>query len=345
MPEQEVKRRLTTILAADVVGYSRLMAVDEPRTLADYKATQADIIYPEAADHSGRVVNIIGDSILMEFGSVVDAVNCSVAIQLAVSERNSGVLKDRQFLLRIGVNIGDVIVDGDTIFGNGVNVASRLESLADPGGICISSTVVDHVKGKVPFGFEGMGSRSVKNIPAPLEVYRLVLGAAFDDVERRAFQASIGLDLSLPKDPSIAVLPFTVMGDDPDQEYFVDGVVEDIITALSKVSRLMVVARNSSFVYKGKPVDVKQVSHEQGVRYVLEGSVRKAGSRVRVTAQLIDATTGMHMWAERYDRDLDDIFAVQDEITREIVIALDVQMREGEQHRMWSSGTRNLEAW
>jgi TolB-like protein/Tfp pilus assembly protein PilF len=226
-----------------------------------------------------------------------------------------------------------------------VNVAARLEGLAKAGGVCVSGTVFDHVRNKVGLEFEDLGERQVKNIPEPLRVYRVAVGTAEEDRPASTFEASVGLDFSVPDYPSIAVLPFTVMSADPEQEFFADGVSEDIITALSKISRLMVVARNSTFVYKGQAVDVKKVSREQGVRYVLEGSVRKAGNRVRVSAQLIDATTGLHLWAERYDRDLEDIFAVQDEITREIVVAMDVQLREGEQHRVWSSGTQNLEAW
>jgi TolB-like protein/Tfp pilus assembly protein PilF len=241
--------------------------------------------------------------------------------------------------------LGDVIVQGEDIHDDGVNIAARLEGIADPGGICLSGDAYRQVKGKLDASFEDLGERRVKNISEPLRVYRLIVGTGQEDRIESSFEADIGLDFSIPDFPSIAVLPFTVMSDGPEQEFFADGVSEDIITALSKISRLLVVARNSTFTYKGQPVDVKQVSREQGVRYVLEGSVRKAGDRVRVTAQLIDATTGHHLWAERYDRDLEDIFAVQDEITREIVVALDVQLREGEQHRVWARGTKNLEAW
>lgn len=242
---------------------------------------------------------------------------------------------------RIGINLGDIIVEGEDIFGDGVNIATRLEGLAEVGGVCVSGTIYDLVRKKVDLAFENMGERRVKNIPDPVRAFRIDLGAR----QSGAFETSIGLDFTVPDYPSIAVLPFTVMSVDPKQEFFADGVAADIITALSKISRLLVVARNSTFTYKGRAIDVKQVSLEQGVRYVLEGSVRKGGNRVRVTAQLIDAQTGLHLWAERYDRELADFFAVQDEIVRKIVTALDVQLREGEQHRVWAQGTKNLEAW
>jgi adenylate cyclase len=344
-PQRE-ERRLTTILSADVAGYSRLMAADESGTLAQLKAHRKELIEPKTAEYHGRVVKLMGDGTLMEFTSVVDAVRFAVDVQGMMAERNARVREDRRVIYRMGINIGDIIVEGDDIYGDGVNVAARLEGLADPGGICISRPVHTQIKGKVDYDFEDMGERQLKNIPDPIRVYRLADRQA-QEVAKSVdhFHSSIGLDFTIPDYPSIAVLPFTVMSADPEQEFFADGVCEDIITALSKISRILVVARNSTFTYKGKAVDVKQVSREQGVRYVLEGSVRKAGDRVRVAAQLIDATTGLHLWAERYDRKLEDIFAVQDEITREIVVALDVQLREGEQHRVWSSGTKNLEAW
>jgi TolB-like protein/Tfp pilus assembly protein PilF len=335
-------RRLAAILAADVAGYSRLMSADEAGTLRAVNACLNACIEPAIAAHEGRIVKLMGDGVLAEFPSAVEAVECAAEIQSQMSASNP---KDARIQLRIGVNIGDVIAEGDDIFGDGVNIAARLEGLAAPGGICVSGTIYDHVRGKAAVTFEDMGQHQVKNIPEPLRVYRIVTGAERETPETATFEATLGLDFSIPDHPSIAVLPFTVMSTDPEQEFFADGVAEDIITALSKISRLLVVARNSTFTYKGRAVDVKQVSREQGVRYVLEGSVRKGGNRVRVTAQLIDATTGLHLWAERYDRELADIFAVQDEITREIVTALDVQLREGEQHRVWASGTTNLEAW
>ena len=336
---------------------------DEEGTLARLKAHRNEAIDPTIGKHRGRIVKLMGDGALAEFASIVDAVRCAVDIQAAMSERNADVPEDRRIQLRIGVNLGDVIVEGDDIYGDGVNIAARLEGLAEPGGICVSGTVFDHVKGKVDLDFADLGERQVKNIPGSLRVYGVAPGTkegtTHDAVaplyqtaepeagpaRKESGEAVIGIDLSLPDTPSIAVLPFANMSADPEQEYFSDGITEDIITALSKISSLLVVARNSTFTYKGRAVDVKQVSREQGVRYVLEGSVRKASNRVRVTAQLVDATTGHQLWAERYDRDLEDIFAVQDEITREVVIALDVRLIAGEQARLWSSGTKNLEAW
>jgi adenylate cyclase len=357
--EDRAERRLTTILAADVVGYSGLMAADETGTLARLKTHRKEVIEPKTAEFRGRVVKLMGDGTLMEFASVVDAVNFAVDVQEMVAECNAGVPEDRRIAYRVGINIGDIVVEGEDIYGDGVNVAARLEALADPGGVCVSGTVYDHVKGKVELDFTDLGERQVKNIPGPLRVYNVVFGATegpartavapaaqgTQATQKEPDDSGIGIDLSLPDYPSIAVLPFANMSTDPEQEFFSDGITEDIITALSKIGSLLVVARNSTFTYKGTAVDVKQVSREQGVRYVLEGSVRKAGNRVRVTAQLIDATTGHHAWAERYDRDLEDIFAVQDEITREVVVALDVRLREGEQARIWSGGTKNVEAW
>ncbi len=339
-----MERRLAAILAADVVGYSRLMGADEEATLATLN-TYREVIDRLVLDLHGRVFGSAGDSVIAEFASPVEAVRCSVEIQQEIEARNAYLPEDRRMHFRIGVNLGDVMAEGGNLFGDEVNVAARLEGLAKAGGVCVSGTVFDHVRNKVGLVFEDLGQRQVKNISEPLRVYRVAAGTAEEDRPASPFEASIGLDFSVPDYPSIAVLPFTVMSADPEQEFFADGVSEDIITALSKISRLMVVARNSTFTYKGKAVDVKQVSREQGVRYVLEGSVRKAGNRVRVTAQLVDATTGHHLWAERYDRDLEDIFAVQDEITREVVVALEVRLSAGEQARFWSSGTRNLEAW
>jgi len=340
-----LERRLAAILAAGVVGYSRLMGHDEAGTLERLKALRRELVQPKITERGGRIVKLMGDGLLAEFPSVVEAVQCAVDIQHDMAAREADVADDQRICLRIGINLGDIIVEGSDIYGDGVNIAARLEGLADPQGICLSGDAYRQVKGKLDARFEDLGERRVKNISEPLRVYRLIVGKEQEDRSESAFDADIGLDFSVPDYPSIAVLPFTIMGDDPEQEFFADGVAEDIITALSKIDRLLVVARNSTFTYKGRAVDVKQVSREQGVRYVLEGSVRKAGNRVRVTAQLIDATTGLHLWAERYDRELEDIFAVQDEITREIVTALDVQLREGEQHRVWSRGTSNLEAW
>ena len=336
-----MERRLAAILAADVVGYSRLMEADEAGTLARLKAVRADFIEPTIAKHKGRTVKLMGDGALVEFSSVVDAVECAVAIQRGMAEQDADVREDERITFRIGINLGDVIIDGDDIYGDGVNVAARLEELAKPGGVCVSGTVFEHVSGKADIAFDDMGEREVKNIAKPIQIYAWT-DASTATVGRTAAPTD---DPPLPDEPSIAVLPFTNMSGDPEQEFFADGIAEDIITALSKVTNLLVIARNSTFTYKGQAVDVKQVSRDQGVRYVLEGSVRKAGNRVRITAQLIDATTGHHIWAERYDRDLDDIFAIQDEITREVIVALDVRLRAGEQARFWSGGTKNLEAW
>jgi adenylate cyclase len=341
-------RRLAAILAADVVGYSRLMSADEAGTLAAVKACLEGVIAPAVTGHDGRIVKLMGDGLLAEFASAVEAVAAAAEIQKAMNARGQGQPDDTRLRWRVGINLGDIIAeDGNVgdIHGDGVNIAARLEGLAEPGGISIARSVHEQVKGKLDLAFEDLGAHTVKNIPEPLHVFRVVLAPERGAAPRKTFEAEIGLDFSIPDSPSIAVLPFTVMGDDPEQDFFADGVAEDIITALSKISRLLVVARTSTFTYKGRAVDVKQVSREQGVRYVLEGSVRKAGKRVRVTAQLIDAATGLHLWAERYDRDLEDIFAVQDEIVREIVTALDVQLREGEQHRVWARGTESLEAW
>ena len=357
-----MERRLAAILAADVVGYSRLMEADEAATLATMKAHRQKLWTPKVQEHGGRVVGTAGDSILVEFASAVAAVECAVAVQQGMEELNTELPEERRMLLRVGINIGEVVVDGEDIYGDGVNVAARLEALADPGGICVSDDLYRQVVGKTDFSFEDAGECELKNIAKPVRVYRWnpgtqtveeATGTVPDPVvpggplpsEPDEGEDAVDVDLSLPNYPSIAVLPFENMSADPEQEFFSDGISEDIITALSKISSLLVVARNSTFTYKGAAVNVKQVSREQGVRYVLEGSVRKAGNRVRVTAQLIDGTTGHHVWAERYDRDLEDIFAVQDEITREVVVALDVHLREGEQARVWSGGTKNVEAW
>jgi TolB-like protein len=282
----------------------------------------------------------MGDGALVEFASVVDAVTCALAIQEGVASSNDSVPNERRIEFRVGVHLGDVMVEDDDIYGDGVNVAARLEGLAEPGGICISQQAFDQVETKLDLAYEDLGEQRVKNIARPVRVYHIRLGEATG-------ASASGYDDAppLPDTPSIAVLPFTNMSADPEQEFFSDGITEDIITALSKIGGLLVVARHSTFTYKGQAVDVKRVSREQGVRYVLEGSVRKAGNRVRVTAQLIDATTGHHLWAERYDRDLEDIFAVQDEITHKVVIALDVRLSSGKRARVLSSGTKNLEAW
>jgi len=340
-----LERRLAAILAADVVGYSRLMSEDEAGTLDALKALRKELVVPEIAKHKGRVVKLMGDGLLAEFGSVVEAVECAVAIQIGTAKRNQGHALERRVVLRIGINLGDVIVEGSDIYGDGVNIAARLEALADPGGICVSGTVFDHVKGKVSLEFADLGEQQVKNIDQPVQVYGIALDNSAEVSEAAANSGKGAAGLELPDKPSIAVLPFTNMSSDPTQEHLADGIAEDIITALSKVSNLLVVARNSTFTYKGQAIDIRQVGREQGVRYVLEGSVQRSGQRLRVTAQLIDAPAGRHIWAQRYDRVIEDVFDVQDEITREVTSALQVQLTEGEQARLWAGGTKNLEAW
>jgi adenylate cyclase len=311
---QHEERRLTTILSADVAGYSRLMAADESGTLAQLKAQRKELIGPKTAEYSGRVVKLMGDGTLMEFGSVVDAVSFAVDVQQAMAERNAKVPEDRQIIYRIGINIGDIIVEGEDIYGDGVNVAARLEGLAEPGGICISAKVHDEVANKLALSYEDLGAQGVKNIAEPIRVYRIAIDAPWAQGMPRG-----GDSPPLPDKPSIAVLPFENMSGDPEQEYFSDGITEDIITELSRFRSLFVIARNSSFAYKGQSINVGKIGQELGVQYVVEGSVRKAGNRVRVTAQLVEAESGNHLWAEHYDRDLEDIFAVQDEVARTIV--------------------------
>jgi adenylate cyclase len=336
-----LERRLTAILAADVVGYSRLMGADEAGTLERLKSFRRKLVQPKIAERKGRIVKLMGDGLLAEFPSVVEAVLCAVDIQQEVAGQEAGLPDERRIRLRIGVNLGDIIVEGSDIYGDGVNVAARLEGLAEPGGICISGKVYEEVRNKLPTAFEDLGEQAVKNIAEPVRVYRWTAAAA-DPMPGMA--AAEGAP-PLPDKPSIAVLPFTNMSDDQEQEYLSDGISEDIITELSKISKLFVVARNSTFTYKGRAVDIKQVSREQGVRYVLEGSVRRSGDQLRITAQLIDATTGDHVWAQRYDRIVQDVFALQDEITREVTSALQVELTDGEQARLWASGTQNFEAW
>jgi class 3 adenylate cyclase/TolB-like protein len=294
-------RRLAAILAADVAGYSRLMGADEEGTLERLKALRRELADPKIAEHHGRIVKTTGDGMLVEFGSVVDAVRCAVEVQQGMSERDTEVAADNRIELRIGINLGDVIVKGDDLYGDGVNIAARIEALADAGGVFVSNTVHDHVRDRLPFVFEDLGEQRVKNIARPVRVYRVRPEGSHPNLPPRAGEGSprsarVGAaepaSLPLPDKPSIAVLPFANMSGDPEQEYFVDGMVEEIITALSRIRWLFVVARNSSFTYKGQAVDVKQVGRELGVRYVLEGSVRKGGNRVRITGQLIDAVTG-----------------------------------------------------
>jgi adenylate cyclase len=337
MAEARITRRLAAILAADVVGYSRMMAGDEAGTLAALKRHREVVFDPIVAQYSGRIVKLIGDGTLVEFASVVDAVNCALAIQrILANEATAGP----NITLRIGVNLGDVIIDGDDIYGDGVNVAARLEPLAEPGGICVASIVNESVGNRIDVTFENSGEINVKNIDRPISIWRWHPKTVSGPV------AASNLEQSPTKKdkPSIAVLPFTNMSDDQEQEYFSDGITEDIITDLSKVAGLLVIARNSSFAYKGKSIDVRTIGRELGVRSVLEGSVRRAGNRVRITAQLIDAADGGHLWAERYDRNLEDIFAVQDEVTRKIVAALHVKLTSVELARREDTAKVNPEA-
>jgi adenylate cyclase len=325
MASEIVQRRLAAILSADVVGFSRLMERDEAGTLADLKVRWREILEPLVARHQGRIFKGTGDGALVEFSSAVNAVECAAELQQAMSTAGGKTPEDRRIVLRVGVNLGDVMVDGSDLYGDGVNMAARLQGLADPGGVAISGSVHEHVRGRVKIDFIDRGTREVKNIARPVQVWSWSPNGA-------AVHAAIADgEPSLPHRPSIAVLPFDNMSGDPDQGYFADGITEDIITDLSKVSGLFVIARNSSFAYKGKSPDVRKVSRELGVRYVLEGSVRRAGSRVRINAQMIDGGTGGHLWAERYDRDIEDIFAVQDEVTRNIVGALKVKLTTGEE--------------
>jgi TolB-like protein/class 3 adenylate cyclase len=340
--ESRTARRLAAILAADVAGYSRLMGADEEGTLAALKAHRRELIDLLIAQHQGRIVKTTGDGLLIEFASIVDAVRCAVVMQQGMEDRNATVNESERIRFRVGINVGDVIVEGDDIFGDGVNVASRLYALAEPGEICVSATVREHVGEKLPIGFVDLGEHSVKNIARPVHVYRI--GARVEP--KNAGQGEPAhATLALPDRPSIAVLPFTNMGGDVEQDYFADGMVEDIITGLARIKWLFVIARNSSFAYKGKSVDVKQAGRELGVRYILEGSVRRAASRVRVSGQLVEAETGRHVCAERYDRTLDDVFALQDELTMSVVAAVEPSVRQAEIERVKRKRPDSLDAY
>lgn len=384
MNQEGFKRKLAAVFSSDAVGYSRLMAEDEAATVKTI-ATYRDIISSLIKQHRGRVVDSPGDNVLAEFSSVVDSVQCAVAVQNEIQTRNAGLAENRRMEFRIGINLGDVIEEEDRIYGDGVNIAARLESLADPGGICVSKTAFDQIETKLPLGYEYLGEQSVKNIPKPVRVYRVLMkpdavGKVIGEkrflgrFSRRTAMAAIvilvvvaaGLAIwniflqqtkriepasldrmayPLPDKPSIAVLPFVNMSDDPSQAYFSDGITEDIITTLSKVPKLFIIARNSTFTYKDRPVKIQQVAEELGVRYVLEGSVRKEGEKIRITTQLIDAVNGYHLWAERFDRDLKDIFVLQDEIAMKVLTALEVKLVGGHASLLISRGTENLEAY
>jgi adenylate cyclase len=335
-----VERKLAAILAADVVGYTRLMGADEAGTLERLKSLRKDLVQPNITERSGRIVKIMGDGLLAEFPSVVEAVLCAVDIQQEVAGREPDLSEEQRIALRIGVNLGDVIVEGSDIYGDGVNIAARLEGLAEPGGICLSGDAYRQAKGKVGVGFEDLGEQDLKNVAEPVRVYRVAVDGAAAATAPPAKDA-----MPLPDKPSIAVLAFENMSGDPEQDYFADGLAEDIITELSRESELFVIARNSSFAYKGQAKDVTQIGRELGVGYVLEGSVRKGAGRIRLTAQLIDARTNRHVWAQRYDRDFEDVFAVQDELTGAILNSLLHEFRDIESTRALEQAPTDLDAY
>jgi adenylate cyclase len=342
MADTRINRKLAAILVADVVGYSRLMGADEAGTLAALKKFRETIFDPAVAAHNGRIVKLIGDGTIVEFASVVDAANCALSVQRSSPSSPDAAVRQPIIVVRIGINLGDVIIENDDIYGDGVNIAARLEPLAEPGGICVSSIVHESVGNRIDVRFEDGGDISVKNIDRPVRVWKWHPNKTLDVVVDPSNAAG-----PTPKveAPSIAVLPFTNMSGDAEQEYFSDGISEDVITDLSKIGGLIVIARNSSFAYKGRSVDIRTVGRDLGVRSVLEGSVRRAGSRIRITAQLVDVTNGAHLWADRYDRDLTDVFAVQDDVTRRIVDALKVTLSPAEKARLADSGTPNIEAY
>jgi adenylate cyclase len=331
-------RRLAAIFAADVAGYSRLVGADEEGTLARLTSHRRELIEPKIAEHQGRLVKTTGDGVLAEFASPVKAVRCAIDVQHAMAARNADIPEGKRIEFRIGINLGDVVVEDGDIFGDGVNVAARLENIAEPGTVFISRTVRDFVTDAAELALEDLGERELKNIAKPVQVFRIAAPA-------QALAAGQAPAPAVPQRPSIAVLPFTNMSGDAEQEYFSDGMTEDLITDLSKISALFVIARNSSFAYKGKTVKVQEIGRDLGVRFVLEGSIRKSGNRVRITAQLIDAESGGHLWAERFDRDLTDIFATQDEVVEKIVRALAVTLTQGEETRLGRRGTAKIEAY
>jgi adenylate cyclase len=357
LTNERVERRLAAVLAADVAGYSRLMGVSEEGTLIRLKAIRKAIVDPAIAKHRGRIVKTTGDGVLVEFASAVDAARCAAEVQRRMAENNSDVPQKSRIDFRIGIHVGDIIIDDNDIFGDGVNIAARLEGIAEPGGLCISDDAQRQIRGKVDLAFDDMGQQSLKNIAQPMRAWRLRLGAtppaagqpvsAQEKPEAKPAppMAETAAALALPDKPSIAVLPFQNMSGDAEQEYFADGMAEDIITALSRFKSLFVIARNSSFTYKGKSVDIKQVGRELGVRYVLEGSVRKAGNRVRITGQLIDATTDRHLWADRFDGALEDVFGLQDQVTASVVGLIAPTLELAEIERMRQKPTDRLDSY
>jgi TolB-like protein/class 3 adenylate cyclase len=343
VPIHPVERKLAAILAADVAGYSRLMGQDEAGTLARLKEHRRELIDPKIAEHKGRIVKTTGDGILIEFPSVVEAVACAVAVRRGMAERNASIPEDQRIVFRVGINLGDIIVEDADIHGDGVNIAARLEAISEPGGICISGTVRDHIGDRLDLAFDDLGEQALKNIARPVRAYRVLLANA----ERAPTISPVESTptLALPDKPSIAVLPFANLSGDPEQEYFVDGMVEEIITALSRIRWLFVIARGSSFTYKGQAIDVKKVGRELGVRYVLEGSVRKAGQRVRITGQLIDAVTGTHLWADRFDGLLEDVFELQDKVASSVAGVIEPALLAAETARAAGRPTDDLTAY
>jgi len=335
MTEERAQRRLAAILAADVVGYSRMMQADEAGTLAALKSRRTEILQPLVSKHHGRIIKVMGDGVLVEFASAVEAVSCAVALQKAMAAANEGAEECQRIVLRIGINLGDVMVEGGDLYGDGVNIASRLEGMAEPGGISVSGKIREEAAGKIAYEFVDLGEQTLKNIAGPVRVYRVM-------TQTRAASAEPRADA---RRPSIAVLPFENLSGDPEQEYFADGVVEEIITALSRMRWLFVIARNSSFTYKRKAVDVRQIGRELGVRYVLEGSVRKSGDRIRISSQLVDAATGAHLWTDRIDGRLQDIFDLQDRITTSVVGAIEPKLRHAEMERARRKPTDSMDAY
>ena len=336
MPPERIERKLAAILAADVAGYSRIMGADEESTLARLKACRRELMDPKIAEHRGRVVKTTGDGILIEFASVVDAMRCAMDVQRGMAERNAAIADQQRIEFRVGINLGDIMIDAEDIHGDGVNIAARLEGIAEPGGICISDSTYQQVRDKLAIDFEDMGEQQLKNIGRPVRVYR---------VRREGGPARERPTLALPDKPSIAVLPFQNMSGDPEQEYFTDGMVEEIITGLSRMRWLFVIARNSSFAYKGKSPDIRQVGRELGVRYVLEGSVRKAKDRLRITGQLIDTATGAHLWADRFEGSLEDVFELQDHVTSNVIGAIAPKLEQAEIERAKRKPTDSLDAY
>jgi adenylate cyclase len=343
LTDNRVERRLAAILAADVAGYSRLMGADEEGVLARLKVVRKSLVDPAITAHRGRIVKTTGDGLLVEFASAVDAARCAVEVQRGMAEQNAAVSQLQRIEFRVGIHVGDIIFDDNDIFGDGVNIAARLEGIAEPGGVCISDDAQRQVRGKVDFAFEDIGPQSLKNITEPMRAWRLNASAPAAASIKPPVETI--QTLALPDKPSLAVLPFQNMSGDPEQEYFADGIVEDIITALSRFKALFVIARNSSFTYKGRAVDVKQVGRELGVRYVLEGSVRKAANRVRITGQLVDTTTGAHLWADRIDGGLDDIFDLQDRVAESVVGAIAPAVEKAEIERAKRKPTDSLDAY